>query len=171
MTDTNTGAKWAAHVRRNAAGLTRQQVAHQLRNVRAWERNTTPDNYSGIGAQHSAAEWQRIYTLMIESGATEYQPDADPIVHAALIAERDRYRTAWRSACERATTQREFRAEDAEDDARIVQGLRARLARVVAVFGQIDTGIECGVCEHKTTARYRGDGHAMCADCMGEVEW
>jgi hypothetical protein len=80
VTDPAVRAKWNAHVRRQAHGLRLNEIAKRLRGVRAWERNTTPDNYSGIGAACSAAEWQRIHNLMAETERPMYLTERDPVV-------------------------------------------------------------------------------------------
>ncbi|OPC83054.1 hypothetical protein B4N89_20810 [Embleya scabrispora] len=81
MIDPATRAKWDAHVRRQAHGLRLKEIAKRLRGVRAWERNTLPDNnYSSVGAACSAGEWQRIHDLMTETGRPMYQIERDPVV-------------------------------------------------------------------------------------------
>ncbi|MFI6979338.1 hypothetical protein ACIBSV_12230 [Embleya sp. NPDC050154] len=83
MTDSTAArARWARHVRRQAAGLTPEQIARKLRGVRAWERNGTAPadttSYSAVGARCSVAEWERIAALVAASGAETYDPDSDP---------------------------------------------------------------------------------------------
>ncbi|OPC79960.1 hypothetical protein B4N89_02460 [Embleya scabrispora] len=94
MTDPSTRAKWQRHVRRQAVGLTPEQITHRLRGVRAWNRNGVnpkdTTSYSAVGARCSVAEWERIAALVAETGAETYDPVVDPIVQQDSIANRDR---------------------------------------------------------------------------------